>query len=66
MTYILMIYTIVAAASGTAYQDWRPIGEFQSSAFLNEGPLVNGLTRCETAAQQLGLKAEKYRCVRTK
>ena len=62
MTYILMVWTVVAmgGSAGWKANDWRPIGEFQSS------PTSNGLELCEQAARQLGLKTDKYRCVRSK
>lgn len=57
--YILVLWTVVAAydARGVSkheYYDWRPIGEFASKEL------------CEDGARQLGVKAEKFRCVRTK
>lgn len=64
MIYTLFIWTVVAMAGDRHYQakehDWRPIAEFQSGAG------ENGQTLCEQGARQLGLKVEKYRCVRTK
>jgi hypothetical protein len=64
MTYILMIWTVVAMAGDRFHQakayDWRPIGEYYSSG------AETGRERCEDAARQLGLKAENYRCVRSK
>jgi hypothetical protein len=68
MTYILMIWTVVAMAGDRHYQakamDWRPIGEFH----LEEGRMNKKTARemCEEAARQLGLKIENYRCVRSK
>ena len=64
MTYILMIWTVVAMAGdrfhqGKAY-DWRPMGEFHD---FSAG---TGREKCEEAARQLGLKHENYRCVRSK
>ncbi len=68
MTYILMIWTVVAMGGDRHYQaksyDWRPLGEFH----LEDGR-VNKTTAkemCEEAARQLGLKTENYRCVRSK
>lgn len=67
MTYILMIYTIVASAAGTTtYSDWRPIGEFHSAFVYPTEGSTSGLDKCEAAAKQLSLKPEKYRCVRSK
>jgi hypothetical protein len=64
MTYILMIWTVVAMAGDRHYQnkamDWRPIGEFYD---FSAG---SGQAKCEEAARQLGLKIENYRCVRSK
>lgn len=64
MTYILMIWTVVAMAGDRFHQakayDWRPIGEYYSSGS------ETGRERCEDAARQLGLKSENYRCVRSK
>jgi hypothetical protein len=64
MTYILMIWTVVAMAGDRHVQqkayDWRPIGEFHDfSADSGQG-------KCEEAARQLGLKTGNYRCVRNK
>lgn len=63
MTYILMIWTVVAMAGDRHYQnkamDWRPLGEFQSTSHTSK-------ELCEDAARQLGLKSENYRCVRSK
>jgi len=71
MTYILVIWTVVAMAGDRHYQaksiDWRPIGEFHSE-LLSSG-FQNGKTAlemCTDAARQLGLKYENYRCVRSK
>lgn len=65
MTYILMIWTVVAMAGDRHQQakahDWRPIGEFHQS----ENKL-NALEKCESAGRQLGLKTENFRCVRSK
>jgi len=68
MTYILMIWTVVAMAGDRHYQakamDWRPIGEFH----LEEGRMNKKTAQemCDEAARQLGLKIENYRCVRSK
>jgi hypothetical protein len=64
MTYILMVWTVIAMAgdrhgvSARAY-DWRPLGEFQSTSHTSKA-------LCEDAARQLGLKTDAYRCVRSK
>jgi hypothetical protein len=68
MTYILMIWTVVAMAGDRHHQakayDWRPIGEFH----MEEGRMGKKTAQemCEDAARQLGLKIENYRCVRSK
>jgi hypothetical protein len=71
MTYILMIWTVVAMAGDRYYQakahDWRPIGEFQAETGKS-GPHLGKTAQemCEEAARQLGLKSQNYRCVRNK
>jgi hypothetical protein len=69
MIYILLIWTVVgvgdAKGSRTVVKyDWRPLGEFH----MEEGRMGKKTARemCEDAAQQLGLKTEVYRCVRSK
>lgn len=68
MTYILMIWTVVAMAGDRFHQakayDYRPIGEFH----MEEGRMGKKTARemCEEAARQLGLKTDNYRCVRSK
>ena len=68
MTYILMIWTVVAMAGDRHYQakayDWRPLGEFH----LEDGRMnkITAKEMCEEAARNLGLKIEQYRCVRSK
>lgn len=66
MIYILMIWTVVgyAGTQTTTHtkMDWRPLGEFYNSVDVGK----NGREMCEDAARQLGLKAENYRCVRSK
>lgn len=68
MTYILMVWTVIAMAGDRHVQqkayDWRPLGEFTVSGYNKEE--VTGLAKCEAAARQLGLKSENYRCVRSK
>lgn len=66
---ILMIWTVVGASDSRggqmkAYYDWRPLGEFH----MEEGRFNQKTARqmCEEAARQLGLKADAYRCVRSK
>ena len=72
LSYILVIWTMVGyAGAGTQYSrywkseyDWRPIGEFH----LEEGRVgkKSALEMCEDAARELGLKRDRYRCVRSK
>lgn len=68
MIYILVIWTAVAGGvrpnySGLEVQrDWRPIGEFYNTIDVGK----NARQMCEDAAQQLGLKSDAYRCIRSK
>ena len=66
MTYILVIWTVVAMAGDRHQQykamDWRPLGEFYNSVDIGK----NARQMCEDSAQQLGLKSDAYRCVRSK
>ncbi len=66
MTYILVIWTVVAMAGDRHYQtkamDWRPLGEFYNSPDTGK----HARQMCEDAAQQLGLKSDAYRCIRIK
>ena len=68
MIYILVIWTAVAGGVRPNYnglevqRDWRPIGEFYNSPDTGK----HARQMCEDAAQQLGLKTETYRCVRSK
>lgn len=54
MTYILMIWTVVAMNTHYIKTDWRSIGEFNSQQL------------CQDAARELGIKSTDYRCVRSK
>jgi hypothetical protein len=54
MTYILMIWTVVAMSTYHTKSDWRPLGEFHSQQL------------CENAARDMGIKSTDYRCVRSK
>jgi hypothetical protein len=66
MTYILMIWTAVAAQGSGLYNvkyDWRPLGEFHQDNWERK---YDAKQMCERAAQELGLKTETYRCVRNK
>jgi len=66
MIYILMIWTVVGYAgtqsSTHTKMDWRPLGEFYNSPDTGK----HARQMCEDAAQQLGLKSDAYRCVRSK
>lgn len=67
MIYILMIWTVVAVGGdrhgiGGKVADWRPLGEFYNSVDIGK----NARQMCEDAAQQLGLKSDAYRCIRSK
>lgn len=73
MEYILVIWTVVAIqGQGTGNynmyreHDWRPIGVFQKDTTQGFNAGASGLERCEEAARQLNIKADKYRCVRSK
>ena len=57
MTYILFVWTVVAATSSSSYKDWRPMGEFYEVYPMKAKEV------CESAAKQLGYKDEKYRCI---
>lgn len=52
--YILVIWTVVAATTGSlgTERDWRPIGEFSS------------IQACHKAGADLGRQSDKYRCLR--
>ena len=68
MIYTLMVWTVIAVAGAGSQHarefktehGWRPLAEFQS------GGGETGEKLCENGAKQLGLKADTYRCVRTK
>ena len=68
MIYILMIFTAVAGGvrpnySGLEVQrDWRPLGEFHNVPDTGK----NALQMCTEAAQQLQLRPEAFRCIRSK
>jgi hypothetical protein len=71
MTYILMIWTVVAMAGDRHMQakalDWRPVSEFQAEMGKTGSQLgKTAREMCEQAAQELGLKSDRYRCVRSK
>lgn len=60
MIYTLFIWTVVACSSSYCRNDWRPIGEFQTSS------QENGQKLCEEAIRKMGMKAENARCIRSK
>jgi hypothetical protein len=71
MIYILMLWTVVgvgdAKGSPTVIKhDWRPLGEFHQEAGHTGPNYRTPLQMCEAAAQQLALKPERYRCVKSK
>lgn len=68
MTYILMIWTVVALAGdrhgiNTKVYDWRPAGEYHLDNWERK---YSAREMCERAAKELGLKSENYRCVRNR
>ena len=64
MTYILVIWTVIACGPTFCKYDWRPIGEFH----MEEGRMGKKTARemCEDAARQLSLKTNEYRCIQSK
>jgi len=69
LTYILLIWTVVgvgdAKGSPTVIKyDWRPLGEFHTVQEYDRK--ISARELCEESARQLGLKPEKYRCIRSK
>lgn len=68
MTYILMVWTVIAIGGGSptfngnVAKDWRQLAEFHDSNI----PPQLAQEKCESAARQLGIKSENYRCVRSK
>ena len=64
MTYILMIWTVVAMNNGYVKSDWRSLGEF----YYEDGRIGKKTPKemCEAAAKELGIKSTDYRCVRSK
>lgn len=60
MTYILMIWTIVAMNVNYVKNDWRPLGEFHTTR------TSTGQQLCHDAAKEMGIKSTDYRCVRSK
>jgi hypothetical protein len=64
MTYILVIWTVIACVPAVCKYDWRPIGEFH----MEEGRMGKKTARemCDDAARQLSLKTNEYRCIQSK
>lgn len=63
MIYTLFIWTVIACGDirlGCKY-DWRPIGEF-----VSESNRTDAKAMCEDAGRQMGMKAENFRCIRSK
>ena len=64
MTYVLMMWTAIAMVGTVNVHaktyDWRPMAEF------HETFTASANSKCEEAARQLGLKSDRYRCIRTK
>ena len=63
MTYILIIWTVVACVPAVCKYDWRPVGEFHQEVLERK---ISAQEMCENAARQLGLKTNEYRCVRSR
>jgi len=53
MSYILMLWTIVAHGSYTTATDWRPMAQFETAAL------------CEAAAASMNI-TNRYRCLKIK
>ena len=70
MTYILLIWTVISCSGSYCKYDWRPLGEFHTSSQNNglsfNSTVITAEQRCQDAAQQLALKTNEYRCVRSK
>ena len=74
MTYILVIWTVVAFAGAPSSQysaqfrverDWRPIGAFHQEDLRPNAKSAKEL--CEEAARELGYTSTaSYRCVRSR
>ena len=69
MIYTLYLWTVIAMTGdhlgvSATKVDWRPIGEYADSNFINEG-YISAKSKCEAAVLQLGV-GDRYRCVRTK
>lgn len=64
MTYILVIWTAITCSGPYCRYDWRPLGEFH----MEDGSRLKKPAEqmCQEAAQQLGLKTDSFRCVRSK
>lgn len=62
--FLLVIWSVVGYA-GTQFSthtkmDWRPIGQFEAP---NTG---EALARCESAAKNMSIEPDKFRCLRSK
>jgi hypothetical protein len=69
MIYTLYLWSVMVVSGdhlgvSAIKSDWRPIGEYADSNFINEG-YVSAKSKCEAAVLQLGV-GDRYRCVRTK
>ena len=64
MEYALIIWTIVGVGANASIldraKDWRPIAVFHDVG------TVSALDMCKNAAMQLGIKTDRYRCIKTK
>ncbi len=70
MIYTLFIWTVTAVwgdrhGIGGKVYDWRALATVESM-YMDDKNEVTMKTKCELVAQQLGLKSENYRCIRTK
>jgi hypothetical protein len=62
-----MLWTAVTAngtsnMTGNITYDWRPMAEFHADYGVKD----SAQTKCQSAARQLGLKSDRYRCIHTK
>lgn len=61
MTYVLVLWTVVAMATHRDTQyDWRPIATFEQ---YHHG---DALEKCQQAIQTLSIKPDRARCIKTK
>lgn len=61
MTYVLVVWSVVACGYNYCKSEWKPLAEFHYQA---GAPSPKEL--CETAAKSLVLTQPNYRCLRTK